>query len=379
MKSDHINSSGTVNVRDFGAVGDGKADDAPAIQRAIDSTQRGDCLVIPTGEYALSKKIVVSTPDLVFQGRGTLIPHGNMRDYLIEFGKGSRESVDFLRDSVGLRLVVESLRLNGMGQSRGIFFRGLYHCSFSNVSIMRTNGTAARFHEVRESDFYQMNINHSTALGEPLMDLCYRFGGEKDPFGGGWQWLTGRVDGQNNIRFFGLNLVHSTSEVYIDIGGDHPKPEMPHICAWPARAIHFNCCQIHLTQGDWLRNSMDDPDGSELRSVEWDVHGLTLPEHQTLVRIRSANSISFSQCNFPTSGRFAEDTCIQLGDERCEAVDVTFYACRMPHRPVFQALNCKRISTYGCSLAMEPWRWQDSEKTFEELVHGPHAKAVSIH
>jgi hypothetical protein len=45
-----------VNVRDFGAVGDGKADDTGAFQRAVDSG-KGD-IFIPRGVYRLAKTIV---------------------------------------------------------------------------------------------------------------------------------------------------------------------------------------------------------------------------------------------------------------------------------------------------------------------------------
>jgi hypothetical protein len=44
-------------VRDFGAVGDGKADDAGAFQRAVDSG-RGD-IFVPRGEYRFTKTVVV--------------------------------------------------------------------------------------------------------------------------------------------------------------------------------------------------------------------------------------------------------------------------------------------------------------------------------
>ncbi len=44
------------NVRDFGALGDGKADDAEAFQRAVDSG-RGD-IFVPRGEYRFTKTVV---------------------------------------------------------------------------------------------------------------------------------------------------------------------------------------------------------------------------------------------------------------------------------------------------------------------------------
>lgn len=365
-----------IDVRDFGAVGDGRTDDAAAIQSAIDSTQRGDWLIIPAGEYALSKRLVVSTPDMIFRGQGTLVPHGDMSDYLVEFRKGPRESVDFERDSIGLRLVVECLRLNAMGQAKGIFFNGLFHCGISNVSIMRTHGTAARFHDVRESDFYQMNINHSCSYDEPLIDIAYTHGKEPCPFGGGWQWLENKVvDGQNNIRFFGLNLVHVTAFTYIDIGGDTAKS--PNIAAWPARAIHFSGCQLHLSESNWLKEGWEDPDEAGLRTLDWDTHSIHLAEAQTLCRIRNAASITFSQCNFPNSHR-PQDTCIQLGDAHGKAVDVSFLGCRMPHLPPFRADNCRRVQAYGCTLGVQPWEPDIKERPLEDIVVGPCASHVKI-
>lgn len=365
-----------INVRDFGATGDGQTDDAPAIQAAIDSTRRGDWLIIPAGEYALSKRLVVSTQDLVFRGQGTLVPHGEMSDYLIEFRKGPRESVDFVRDTIGLRLVVECLRLNAMGQAKGVFFNGLYHCGISNVSIMRTQGTAARFHDVRESDFYQMNINHSESCDEPLINLAYTHGNEPCPFGGGWQWLDNKVvDGQNNIRFFGLNLVHVTAINYIDIGGDTPKS--PNIAAWPARAIHFSGCQIHLSSAHWLKEAWANPDESGLRTLDWDTENMHLAERQTLVRIRNAFSVTFSQCNFPNNSR-PQDTCIQLGDETGEAVDVAFIGCRMPHRPTMRADNCRRVQVYGTILGTNVHGSDAGQLPLDQLIVGPCAGEVKV-
>jgi hypothetical protein len=49
-------TAGLANVRDFGAVGDGKSDDAEAFQRAIDSG-RGD-IFVPRGTYRLNKTVV---------------------------------------------------------------------------------------------------------------------------------------------------------------------------------------------------------------------------------------------------------------------------------------------------------------------------------
>lgn len=48
------------NVKKFGAVGDGVADDAPAIQKAIDAAQvKGGCVYFPAGDYRIKKTLLI--------------------------------------------------------------------------------------------------------------------------------------------------------------------------------------------------------------------------------------------------------------------------------------------------------------------------------
>jgi hypothetical protein len=50
-------SSGIVSVKEFGAAGDGKADDTEAIQKAVSS---GETIYFPAGNYVLSQPIVIT-------------------------------------------------------------------------------------------------------------------------------------------------------------------------------------------------------------------------------------------------------------------------------------------------------------------------------
>lgn len=366
MKIAEYEKPGGLNVKEFGAVGDGKHNDTSAIQAAFDASGRGDCIVIPAGEYVISKRLTLSTNDAVLKGYGTLVPADGMEDFLIEIAKGSRESIDFERDTIGMRLVVECLRINGLGRSRGVFCQGHYHSTFSNFNIMRTNGSALKLHDVRESSLNQLNINFCFSYtDESLLDIAYRFGANPDPYGGGWQFADGKtVDGQNNIRFFGANIVHSMAKTFVDIGAD--TGNSPYIYSVPARNIHFTGCQFHLSPPQWFRSHGQEPEHCENNQL-WDVDGIEMVDKETLIRIRNAMAVTFSQCNLAGSPR-AHDVAIQLGDETGAATDCTFMACRIRHTPL-RADNAERIKFIGCTLGTP-----DSDP----IVTGRNAEQVTI-
>lgn len=59
----------THNVRDFGAVGDGKHDDTAAFQRALAEVSSG-VIFIPEGRYVITDMLVISKPNIVMRGAG---------------------------------------------------------------------------------------------------------------------------------------------------------------------------------------------------------------------------------------------------------------------------------------------------------------------
>src|SRR5262245_17218335 len=59
-----------LNVREFGAKGDGVTDDTAAIQRAIDSAGRGATISFPRGVYLVANFAVKNRSGLTFLGEG---------------------------------------------------------------------------------------------------------------------------------------------------------------------------------------------------------------------------------------------------------------------------------------------------------------------
>jgi hypothetical protein len=57
------------NVKDFGAIGDGEADDTAAIQKAIDATSRG-AVLLPAGRYRVSAILRIEKSGIVLRGEG---------------------------------------------------------------------------------------------------------------------------------------------------------------------------------------------------------------------------------------------------------------------------------------------------------------------
>jgi hypothetical protein len=84
----------TISVKDFGAVGDGVADDTAAIQAAVDyasTFSEGALIYFPAGKYVLNNTVTVIKSNVIIEGDGagnTWIINGQTNAPAIKFGDG---------------------------------------------------------------------------------------------------------------------------------------------------------------------------------------------------------------------------------------------------------------------------------------------------
>jgi hypothetical protein len=69
-----------LDVRTFGAIGDGRADDTAALRRALGALAPGQWLVFPPGTYRHAARLVIDTPGVTLDGRGATLHATNPAD-----------------------------------------------------------------------------------------------------------------------------------------------------------------------------------------------------------------------------------------------------------------------------------------------------------
>jgi len=109
-----------INVKDFGATGNGVADDAPAIQAAITAAPAGAAIYFPKGTYRLSS--IEITKDVAIYGDGknaTTLSLRNPSDFRIFFIKTSWISFELfdltMRDPHGFRILDNTIQEHTTG------------------------------------------------------------------------------------------------------------------------------------------------------------------------------------------------------------------------------------------------------------------------
>lgn len=137
-------------VTDFGAKGDGAADDTAAINAAIAAAEDGQMIFFPKGTYNISSGLVIDKP-IVLQG--VLSPIAFKGSIIYKTG-----------DFVGITMaaadvVIRNIGLDGVGSSvdssYGIYSR--YRCTLDNVAVHNQGSDGICLEQFNDTD----NLNKS--------------------------------------------------------------------------------------------------------------------------------------------------------------------------------------------------------------------------
>lgn len=105
----------SINVRDYGVIGDGRADDSFGIQAAVSELHSGDTLYFPRGTYRFAERNPAGQAAVSITG---------ISDVAIEFDSGAELVMDNLDEA------------DGTGTSHGVLIRGpASHIALRNVKV----------------------------------------------------------------------------------------------------------------------------------------------------------------------------------------------------------------------------------------------------
>lgn len=148
----------TINVKQFGAYGDGTHDDSNAIQNAVNLGN----VILSKGNYYISSTINIPTNRIFDGGDCTIIPNSNIYAFTING-----------RENPVVNTVVKNININTQNSgSGGINLLSTYFNYFENVNIIQLTGDNAVGinivngfnHEIRNSRVYG-NSNYSNQIG----------------------------------------------------------------------------------------------------------------------------------------------------------------------------------------------------------------------
>lgn len=158
------------NVKDFGAVGDGSADDTAAIQAAINAATVGGRIDFPSGVYSVTNLKVPPQNGISLHGTGRfgtrIVRRGSSGPLFEISGRGTMDG--HLR-----YFAMEKLMLDGNGQT-GLLVRSYYAdtCVYRDVGFYNCPSTATEFVEVWDTRFENCTWEDCGSLSEPAMRLC---------------------------------------------------------------------------------------------------------------------------------------------------------------------------------------------------------------
>lgn len=134
-----------VSVKDFGAVGDGVADDTAAIQAAIDAAGNGGCLYFPKGEYYCASSLTVGNQNFSMRGDAAS-NQANLTDFssAIVFGNTSSVGITFNNASFTMRqIIIENMGFHGDTSQSVMRFDDVANINLSNCFVGNASASAS--------------------------------------------------------------------------------------------------------------------------------------------------------------------------------------------------------------------------------------------
>lgn len=196
------------NIKNFGAVGDGVTDDTEAFQSAIDFCLDNNvgCLVIPNGNYLISKTIVITQDERLFnfeiKGEGSphIIPSLNnfTGDYLI---KATSNITDNDQNKMKRYLTIRDIVFgsnndNDLANCTGVFIEQMQFLNIDNVRIRGFKKSGLILRDIFDSMCHNVRIlNCGDLFNENSANEDYAL-----------MLQGGDLDNVNATHFYGLQI-----------------------------------------------------------------------------------------------------------------------------------------------------------------------------
>jgi hypothetical protein len=215
-----------ISVRDFGATGDGVADDTAAFNAAVTycASRKGGTILVPSGTYKITSMITVSSNSIVFQGEGFDTQHdvgAQAHPTLIQWAGGTDDAMFLFTSTVG----ASNMCLTGCGVL-DIAFNGTNGAVYvkSHVELRSHRAGQFRFFGTGSSDWV-LKLGVVTQLGEAEDTQYNRFDiwGRQFNSGGGGVALTGNgtqpiPNANTSFNHFGLIDLQINSGTGVSLG-----------------------------------------------------------------------------------------------------------------------------------------------------------------
>lgn len=200
-----MDGPGHVNVRDYGAVGDGTTDDTKAIQKALNE---GGTVIIPPGTYRCTSDLIVPVGD----GSLVSVTGINWDTCVLKFdGTGVTHGLYFNGNgTVQYCGGVEHLKIQGVNNAaRGITFSYCNHPQVNRCLITGINGAGVKF-----DNTYLGLLSHTLLTGcGGTVEGCVEVDHSTT-----WMWEHSRISGAQASPLGGL-LIDRT-QTFTVVGGN---------------------------------------------------------------------------------------------------------------------------------------------------------------